>query len=113
LFKNGYDSTHHSSTFLFPPRYLRLEKLKTGSETRNWGRSRLSTERVWGMIVRKCNDVADTAGKANFARTRPTSVKLFDEEGYRVLEEIEISYEKFGMEGKSKVFVMKREVGGV
>jgi len=40
-------------------------------------------------------------------------VKLFEEEGYRVLEEIEISYEKFGMEGKSKVFVMKREVGGV
>jgi ribosomal protein S18 acetylase RimI-like enzyme len=65
------------------------------------------------MIVRKCNEVADAAGKLTFARTRPTSLKLFEEEGYKLLEEIEIPYKEYGMEGESKVFAMKREVGGV
>jgi hypothetical protein len=65
------------------------------------------------MIVRKCNEVADAAGKLTFARTRPTSLKLFEEEGYKLLEEIEIPYKEYGMEGESKAFAMKREVGGV
>ena len=65
------------------------------------------------MIVRKCNEIADAAGKPSFARTRPTSVGLFEQEGYRILEEIEVPYKEFGLEGESKVYVMKREVGGV
>jgi hypothetical protein len=65
------------------------------------------------MIMKKCNEVADATGKATFARTRRTSVKLFEEEGYRILEEIEIPYKEFEIEGESKVFAMKREVGGV
>ena len=40
-------------------------------------------------------------------------MKLFEEEGYRILEEIEMPYKKLGIEGKSNMFVMKREVGGV
>lgn len=40
-------------------------------------------------------------------------MKLFEEEGYRILEEIEMPYEEFGIEGKSNMFAMKREVGGV
>jgi ribosomal protein S18 acetylase RimI-like enzyme len=66
------------------------------------------------MTTRKCNEVADAAGKATFARTRPISVKLFESEGFRTLEEIEVPYEDFKMErGRSQVFAMKREVGGV
>lgn len=65
------------------------------------------------MIVKKCNEVADAAGKPTFVRTRPTSLKLFKDEGYKILQEIEIPYKEFGIEGESKVYVMKREVGGV
>lgn len=65
------------------------------------------------MITKKCNEIADAAGKATFARTRPTSVGLFEQEGYKTLEEIEVPYEDFGIVGNSKVFAMKREVGGV
>jgi ribosomal protein S18 acetylase RimI-like enzyme len=64
------------------------------------------------MITKKCNEVADATGKATFARTRPTSVDLFEKEGYRILEEIEVPYDDFGIEGSSQVFAMKREVGG-
>jgi hypothetical protein len=64
------------------------------------------------MITRKCNEVAGAAGNATFARTRPTSVKLFESEGFRSLEEIKVPYEDFKMEGgRSQVFAMKREVG--
>ena len=65
------------------------------------------------MITRKCNEVADAAGKATFARTRPTSVKLFKQEGYKTLEVIEVPYGEFGLKGSSDVFAMKREVGGI
>jgi hypothetical protein len=34
------------------------------------------------IIVRKCNEVVDAAEKPTFARTRPTSLKLFEDEGF-------------------------------
>ncbi|KAE9376462.1 hypothetical protein N431DRAFT_452880 [Stipitochalara longipes BDJ] len=64
------------------------------------------------MITRKCNGIADEAGAATYVKARPSSKPLFEQEGYRVLEEIPMNYEEFGYEGKSAVFVMKREAGG-
>jgi ribosome biogenesis protein Nip4 len=64
------------------------------------------------MITRKCNEIADVANKATYVKARPSSKLLFEQEGYRVLEEIAMNYEEFGYEGKSAVFVMKREPGG-
>ena len=64
------------------------------------------------MITRKCNDIADQAGTATFVKARPSSRPLFEQEGYRVLEEMSIDYEEFGIEGKTEMFVMKREAGG-
>jgi len=64
------------------------------------------------MMTRKFNEIADEAGVATFVRSRPSSKPLFEQEGYRVLEEIPMDYEEFGIEGKSAVFVMKRESGG-
>ena len=52
------------------------------------------------MITKKCNEVANAAWKATFARTRPASVKLFEKEGYRTLEVIEVPYHEFGLEGR-------------
>jgi hypothetical protein len=45
-------------------------------------------------------------------KARPSSRPLFEQEGYRVLEEMSIDYEEFGIEGKTEMFVMKREAGG-
>jgi hypothetical protein len=61
------------------------------------------------MITRKCNEIAGDAGKAKFVKARPSSRPLFEKEGFRVLEEIPMSYEDFGYEGKSAMLVMKRE----
>lgn len=64
------------------------------------------------MITKKCNEIADEAGKATFVKARPSSRPLFEKEGFRILEEIPMNYEDFGYEGKSATFVMKREPGG-
>jgi ribosomal protein S18 acetylase RimI-like enzyme len=64
------------------------------------------------MITRMCNEIADAAGKATYVKARPSSRPLFEKEGYKVLEEIPMNYEEFGYEGRSAVFVMKREPGG-
>ncbi|PMD30514.1 hypothetical protein L207DRAFT_222883 [Hyaloscypha variabilis F] len=87
LHKNGYDPTKHfmRQGTAIDPDYQRM----------GFGR----------MIVRKCNEVADAAGKPTFARTRPTSLKLFEDEGFKLLEEIEIPYIEYGMEGESKVLL--------
>jgi ribosomal protein S18 acetylase RimI-like enzyme len=61
------------------------------------------------MITRKCNEIADAAGAATFVKARPSSKPMFEKEGYKVLEEIPMNYEEFGYEGKSAMYVMKRE----
>jgi ribosomal protein S18 acetylase RimI-like enzyme len=61
------------------------------------------------MITRKCNEMADAAGAATFVKARPSSKPMFEKEGYMILEEIPMNYEDFGYEGKSEMYVMKRE----
>ncbi len=64
---------------------------------------------IWKMITRKCNEIADDAGKATFVKARLSSRPLFEKEGFRELEEIPMNYEDFGYDGKSAMLVMKRE----
>lgn len=64
------------------------------------------------MISNKCNELADAKGAVTFVKARPSSKPLFEKDGYRVLETIPMNYENFGWEGKSELYVMKREPGG-
>ena len=64
------------------------------------------------MIQRKCNALADQAGATTFVKTRESSRPLFEQEGFKVLEEIPMNYEECGYEGKTVLYVVKREPGG-
>jgi GNAT superfamily N-acetyltransferase len=113
LQKHGYDPTKHfgKSSSLQPPILgnkltISLVRQSTMVDTP------YQRKGIGRMLTRKCNELADAAGAATYARARPTSKKLFESEGYKVLEEIPMNYEDFGFQGKSAVYVMRREPGG-
>jgi hypothetical protein len=58
--------------------------------------------------VKKYNEAADEVRKATFARTRPMGVKMFESEGFKISEEIEVPYEDFGMDGESRRFMLQK-----
>ena len=56
--------------------------------------------------MKKYNEAADEVRKATFARTRPMGVKMFESEGFKISEEIEVPYEDFAMDGESRRFML-------
>ena len=61
------------------------------------------------MLTDRCSEVADRLGVETWVRARPRAASLFFKEGYEVMRRIDFDLADFGAEGKTAVFVMKRE----
>jgi len=67
--------------------------------------------RLGTLLTSKINSIADAANGIIYARARPSAAGLFYRNGYEVLERVDFDLGDFDGEGKTAIFMMKREPG--
>ena len=61
-------------------------------------------------LTRHCNEVADKTGGKTFVGARPSSKRMFESQGFRILGSEDINMTKYGgNEGQGKSWVLVRE----